>query len=75
MNGENSPYKNLSKKELDELENAINNITRPAYCKRNPYLDYIEMTWEGEEFKRIETAAREFDEIFSIDKMIKGIYS
>ena len=75
LHGENSPYKNLSKKELHELEKAINNIKTPNFSERSPYERYIEITCEKDEFKRIETAAQEFNEIFSIDKMIKGIYS
>ena len=75
LHGENSPYTNLSKKELKKLEESINNITAPKRSNRSPYEVYIEMTEERDEFKRIETAAREFNKIFSVDNMIKGIYS
>lgn len=75
LHGEKSPYKNLSKEEITRLEKAINNITVPNPLDRSPYEVYVEFTDEKDEFERIEIAAREFNEIFSVDKMINGIYS
>lgn len=68
LRSEKSPYKSLDETELQNLENAINNITEIG-CYENIYR-FIDFTQDKEELGRIAKAESEFIREFKVQNLL-----
>lgn len=66
LRSKNSPYKNLPKKTIKDLEKSINEIS-VSDERLSPYMDFVNYVNEPQEFERIRKAAENFDKTFKAE--------